>query len=278
MAVVVVGNQSAAAQSSPLIINEALANEPGSAVSLEWVELYNQSDLIVDLANFIFIDAPDTMTLTNLALAPSEYAILARRVTGDQGQDSFESRWGDDSGVWGDAECEKYPVIEVKMKLRNSTDTVVIFGPLGETSSLWWTGDAGDGVSWERLRPDNPDNESSFLLCADPEGATPGRINSHTPRPNDLAVDSESMTLSPFPPRDNQACTLYVTVENIGLGWSQNNVLTIADDTNFNGEGEETEVLAEHEIPMLAEGQSSITVVELLLDGGVRGPVEHYGC
>jgi len=267
---VFIGTQSTAADIPPVVVNEVLANEPGSAVSLEWAELFNRSDMTVDLSSYVFIDAPDTTVLTGLVLAPAAYAVIARRVTADPGQDSYESLWGDGSGVWGDAEGENYPVLEVKMKLRNTTDTVEIRGSLGETSTMWWIGDAGDGTSWERLRPDSPNIENSFSPCADPGGSTPGRINSHTPRPNDLAIDSSSIAVLPNPPRENEVCTLLVTVENVGLGLSQSNVITIGDDTNFDDEVGESEILSTYEIPTLAEGQSSTAVCELLLNGGVH--------
>ena len=76
----------ARAQSSPVIINEALANEPGAAVGLEWVEIYNRSSNQIDLAEFVFIDAGDTVTLAGMVLAPGEYGVLARRLTAAPGE------------------------------------------------------------------------------------------------------------------------------------------------------------------------------------------------
>ncbi|MEO0085443.1 MAG: lamin tail domain-containing protein [candidate division WOR-3 bacterium] len=38
--------------------------------------------------------------------------------------------------------------------------------------------DAGDGVSWERVRPERPDTKANWSRCRDTSGATPGRENS----------------------------------------------------------------------------------------------------
>jgi len=259
-----------AAELLPVMINEVLANEPGSAVSLEWVEVYNRSDATVDLSGYIFIDATDTTVLTGLALSPGEYLILARRLTGGPGQDSFESYWGNGSGTWGDAEIEDCAALTVPMKLRNSADTVELHGPGGAISVLFWDYGAEDGVSVERLRPDSPDEADAFLFSIDAGGSTPGEINSCTPRPNDLAIDSGGIEIVPYPPRESEKITITVPVENIGRGTSTENSLTFADDKDRDMVITEGEILSAVVIPILEEGQSAAVSYTGFLPGGIH--------
>jgi len=262
--------QLAQAGSSPVIINEALANEPGSAVSLEWVELYNQADTSVDLSDYVFIDAKDTTAMIGLVLQSGEYAILARRLTGDPGQDSFESYWGNGSGEWGDTELESYLALAVPMRLRNTADTVELRGPGDAVSRFFWDSATEDGISLERSRPDSPDEPTSFLSSIDGEGSTPGRINSRTPRPNDLTIDSAGIEIAPYPPRETEPVTITVPVINVGLGSSAENSITIADDEDTDGIITEAEILAVVNVPTLEEGQSTTVSYTGLLPGGVH--------
>src|SRR3990170_6389338 len=111
---------------SAVVINEVLANEPGSLTSLEWVELYNTGAFAVGLKDWKFIEGNDTTAITDPVFIEGEgYLVLARKLVttpGDSG--SFEARWGNASGVWGDFVMENFPVVEAKMSLTNSGGTV----------------------------------------------------------------------------------------------------------------------------------------------------------
>lgn len=253
----------ASAREMPVIINEVLANEPGSAVSREWVEIYNRADTAVGLAGFILVDGNDSTELDGLTLDAGEFAVLARRVTGDPGQESFEAYWGDSSGIWGDAAIENYPVVAALIKLRNSADTVVLHSPTGDVSQFFWATGSDDGVSLERMRPDSPDDSTSFLPSIARTGSTPGRINSHTPRPNDLAIDSAGIAVTPHPPRENQPFSIIVPLINVGWGSTTANVLVLYLDSNRDGTVDETEVFAEQYVPALAEGDSTAITFEM---------------
>ncbi len=254
----------------PVIINEALANEPGSMVFLEWIELYNRTDTIVDLSGFILVDGNDSTELAGLAINAGGFAVLARRLTGDPGQDSFESYWGDGSGVWGDGANEDYSAITAAIKLRNSADTIVLYSPAGGTSLFFWDAGADDGVSLERLRPDSPDEISSFQPSVDRTGSTPGRINSQTPRPNDLAVDTAAIVITPYPPRAGLSFSITVPVINIGMGRTAENIQKLYIDENENGIADDSEIFAEHVIPSLAAGDSA-SIVFIIDEPGMVG-------
>src|SRR3972149_3401737 len=174
-----------------ILINESLANEPGSVTSLEWVELLNWPDTenaVGTLQGSSFVDGRDTTRFdTNLTIPPGGFVVLARKPTG---VGSFESFWGDSSGVWGDAPGESYPLVAAKMSLRNTNDTVTLISPTGDVSRMLWTRDGGGGASFERIRPNHNDGQDNFAFCRDSSGSTPGQVNSLFPVRGDLALGS----------------------------------------------------------------------------------------
>ncbi len=261
---------------SPVVINEVLANEPGSAVVLEWVELHNRTDSSITLANFVFVDGNDTTALAEMTLSPGGYGILARRLTAGPGENSFESTWGDGSGIWGDDATEQYPALAATMSLRNTADTVALYHG-HESSRLFWSNSADDGISLERILPESPDESESFVYSADPDGSTPGRINSATPRPNDLAFDTTGITITPYPPREYEPLTFSFTVVNIGLDISTANYVRIADDFNFDCLLTENEILDSLGIPALQPGQAYPVSSEGSFAGGFHQVVVEIG-
>ena len=160
-------------------ISEVLYNEPNNRTNLEWVEIYNPSDTSIDLGNIIFI-ANDSVThfSQNTILSPAAYAILASHLTSpNRSQDSFEGRWGDSSGFWGDAVIESYPAFNVNMILNNDTGHISINDSLGnQIDSYSWNSPGDDGYSFERDEVSSP--QSGWHRCLSPTGSTPGRSNS----------------------------------------------------------------------------------------------------
>ncbi len=203
--------------SAGLILNEILANEPGSATTLEWVEILNWPDTgqALSPSGYKFIDGGESVTLiADVEIPAGGFAVLARKATGPA---SFEERWGNASGVWGDVATESYPLIMVaQMSLRNSTDTLRLVSPSGDTSTIIWQFDPGDGVSVERIRPGVNDAESNFASARDPSGSTPGRANSVLPPPGDLAIDT--VVVGPLSPRASDAIHFAVRIRNVGFG------------------------------------------------------------
>jgi hypothetical protein len=200
-----------------LILNEALANEPGSATTLEWIEILNWPDTGADvsLQGYRLLDGGSIITLDTLLVIPAGgFAILARKATGAA---SFETRWGDSSGVWGDAPGESFPLITVgQMSLRNAGDTVRLVSPTGDTSLILWTSDAGDGRSIERIRPGDNDAPSNFAPCVAPSGSTPGSPNSVLPPRGDLAIDT--VVTGPLLPTPDDTVRVAVRIRNVGFG------------------------------------------------------------
>ncbi|HUU44800.1 MAG TPA: lamin tail domain-containing protein [Acidobacteriota bacterium] len=243
------------APAAQLILNEALANEPGGSTAAEWVEVVNWPDTgtgTISLAGYRFADGNDTTVFSeSIVIEPGGFVVIARRPTG---ANSFESVWGDGSGVWGDAESETYPVVEARMSLRNSSDTVALVSPLGTSSAIFWTSDAGDGTSVERIHPDRDDTPDNFAVATDPSGSTPGRPNSVFPARGDLKLDSVWIAT------DDPACgtplEIRATITNVGFGPVADHLVRLYRDLDFTAPGSSLELLIGWWIQSLDEGES----------------------
>jgi hypothetical protein len=175
-----------------------LSNEPGGRVRLEWVEIYNQSDMEIDLGDYILIADADINELpAGIMLNPKSCAVLARQAVPEDGSDSFEGFWGDSSGAWGDSEIEDYLLLDVAMSLNNNFGSVILADrSLGALDSVSWTSASDDGRSLERT--DVEDTGSGWHDCYDPDGSTPGKANSLIPAEgeNGFHVAVEPVALS----------------------------------------------------------------------------------
>lgn len=163
-----------------IVFSEILANEPGSWVYLEWVELFNRGEIEIDLSGWFFIQTGDTTELPEEAfISERGFLVLARHLLTSSEEMSFERYWGDSSGAWGDNPIENYPACEVKMSLKNSEGEVMLWDGGSYETSFSWNSDAGGGVSWEKIDLDGPDEATNWWPCPDPSGSTPGRGESH---------------------------------------------------------------------------------------------------
>lgn len=158
-----------------VVINEVLANEPGSYTKLEWVELYNADSTELDLEGWAFICKDDTTLIpTGIIIPANGFLIIARRLLCDPPDSvSFEGWWGDGSGIWGDSSVESFPAIEAKMSLTNTGDTISLVDPYKNVQTFTWNQDCGDGISFERVSSD----EDIWLCCVAPDKSTPGKKN-----------------------------------------------------------------------------------------------------
>ena len=60
-----------------IVVNEGMVNEPGSSTTLEWIELYNNSQSQGFLASHYMVIGNDTVTFpAGLKLSPGEYFIV----------------------------------------------------------------------------------------------------------------------------------------------------------------------------------------------------------
>jgi len=241
--------------SAQVALNEVLANEPGGSTALEWVELFNSGSAAISLSGWKFVEGTDTTWFdTQDSIAPRGYLILARKlVVTPPDSNSFEGRWGNGNGIWGDAPEENFPAIEAKMSLTNSAGAVALISPDSVIQSFNWSGDAGDGISWEKVEALNGDDSAIWKVCALPEGSTPGRINSVTSAVNDLTIIR--FYSEPDSPDENAAFDLKVEVQNTGSSTSLANSLTLFNDLNFNDIMDRGEELSAANIPPLSPAE-----------------------
>jgi hypothetical protein len=179
-----------------IVINEVLANEPGSSTKLEWVELYNADSMEHDLGGWAFVCKEDTTLIPSGTVIPAQrFLIIARRLLSSPPDSvSFEGRWGNRSGVWGDSPGENFPAIQAEMGLTNSGGTVSLIDPENTVRSFTWTQDCGDGVSLERVSFER----DVWFCCVGSEKSTPGKKNSvSTTYSENLQLSIEPNPFSP---------------------------------------------------------------------------------
>ena len=152
------------ARAQGVVINEVLADPGQSDADCEWVELFNPGSTEVDIEGWRFGDNP--LSDTSLILQPEGFLLLARDLIDDDGDGlSFESIWGNGSGVWGDDPLlEGYPALKVSMVLRNEDGSVTIRSPQGVEETFHWEYTQRDR-SWEKVNPLGGDGPENWKLC-----------------------------------------------------------------------------------------------------------------
>jgi hypothetical protein len=203
---------------SDIIINEIMyaptTGEP------EWIEIYNNSSKIINLKNYRFADAVDTVTINtvNLLLQPNEYLVITK-----------------DSSVAQFYNISSKIVKATLPTLNNDFDKVILMDSLNRViDSLRyvsnWGGNSG-GRSLERISFENSSTDSlNWKTSIGVVKATPGKINSVTQKDYDLAIISAYT--SPAFPIFGDNLYLYTKVKNTG----KNNLafsLSLFEDTDF---------------------------------------------
>ncbi|KAA3634741.1 MAG: hypothetical protein DWP97_06420 [Calditrichaeota bacterium] len=170
-----------------LVVNEVMYNEPEGLTSLEWIELYNNSDTVVNLDAYELDINGSLLSLPSQSISGREYTLLVRKLYKGTGSTSFESYWGNDSDVWGDDPFENTVTepIELTFSLPNSSGSIELLMNSIPISSFSWDDEGIDGVSFERKYTDS----SYFEQSVSREYSTPGGVNSVTPLPFDISLD-----------------------------------------------------------------------------------------
>ncbi len=191
-----------------VLVNEALVNEPGSDVTLEWIELYNDSSQSVDLTFFVLNINGTSLSLNGQGFLESgQYMIICRNLVASGASPGFETIWGNNSGLWGDTPEEAaLKIAEESFSLLNATGYIELSRVSTVVSRLEWSGTGADGYSWERISRNN----NIAINSIDSTGSTPGRANSVSPVALDLAIDTVIAD-----PTDI-GCDLTVEIVNLG--------------------------------------------------------------
>lgn len=233
-----------------LVINEFMADfEPSFGLpTAEFVEIYNPTDLAIDLSGVSITDGGQSATIGSAVIAAGGYAILV-----DQGDSTLFTSMGQVIGL------SSFP------SLNNSADDIFLYSATGELIDFVlyqneWYGDsdkAEGGFSLERIDPAplGCNNADNWLPSEANIGGTPGQANSVLDIFIDLQLASIEAILLPEPNR-------------IVLRFSeQMNLAELENTTNYvlsEGIGE----------PLLATAtQPELREVSLLLDQDLQSNV-----
>lgn len=242
-----------------------MINEPGGDVALEWIELFNTAVSTAHLVNFRFEEGGQQTGFADTDTIPAAgFAILSRQPIGET---SFESRWGNGSGVWGDHSSESYPLIEISFSLRNSGDSVSLHElSTGSTEVVSWSSAGSDGVSLERTTPYQPATSEIFQECQASAGSTPGAVNSVILPDHDLEIVENSVIVDLA--NEGQPLTITGQIRNIGLLATDSTNLAHYFDRDFNGELDESDDLDSTMLPPLEPDSTNDFAIDLFEDFG----------
>jgi len=257
LTIIVIGSfQSVSAR---ILINEALINEPDADVSLEWIEIWNSVGRSAKLGALILVDGDTQIPLPDSSLGAESYAVLARDVN------RFEERFGDSSGVWGDADIENYLLIEVDIALRNSSDSIQLIDSRDDLISyLKWSNYQVDGISLERVNPLDSDDDAVWAESIDESGSTPGRKNSVTAENFDLALSGTFEVSGAL----REELVAILSIENVGIGYNPVTQLRLGEDFDADSIIDQSEVFFEYKIEPIKSGDSVTIVVYETFDFG----------
>lgn len=214
-----------------VVINEIMyapaAGEP------EWIEIYNRSSSPINLKRWTISDLSSTVLITSLdrIIEPFSFLVISR-----------------DSSVFNYYQIPSMVIVMSLPALNNTGDAVVLKDSIGFLIDSLnfipvWGGNTG-GKSLERIDVNASSiQQSNWGTSQSIFKATPGRINSITPKNNDLAITS-------FKPKNlfgiiGEDVVFKVIIKNRGLLSSPNFVLFFYNDTNADSIPQPNELLSE---------------------------------
>jgi Lamin Tail Domain len=146
------------------ILNEALADALGPEPQSEWIELFNDGTLAVDLAQYTFQDGGGRTPLPHAVLAPKSYALLVR--------EDYAPNGSDEAPAPG-ALLVRLPTLG-KSGLSNSGERLALVDAAGRELSVLPALSGKAGQSLARRTPSSPDTAPNSFGFAAP---TPGAPN-----------------------------------------------------------------------------------------------------
>lgn len=259
---------------SPIIITEVMSNVKGTDSGSgtpgdrnEFVEIYNQSADTIDLAHYFISDfdaddeicpwEDDTILINypgvrihSTLIYPNSYAlILDREYTSSDTAGGYIQPYDfpdsvlilttDDTSIGGTNITTNDPLL-VYSDIEACTTT---FGTPFDTLDNF-PSDPGDGISWERIDLDLPDESSNWHPSVDSAGCTPGRENSTT-NAFDLALDEQSILFTPASVKAGEDLQIEIEVKNLGLRETDEYGVVVFDDENGDSSANANEILTQ---------------------------------
>ena len=226
-----------------LVVNEIMY-APSSGEP-EWIELFNRSSSAVNLKKWEISDLSTTVTITPVDnfIQPGEYIVLTK----DSSISNFYNVPSE--------------IIEINIpSLNNTGDAIVIKDTLNVLidSVLYspdWGGNTGR-KSLERISVDESSNDIvNWATSLSPFNATPGMINSVTPKDYDLAITSFK-SLKDFGIVGDEI-QFNIQIYNKGLHQSDNYNVSLYKDANSDSIPSAPELISTQNGNSLASGDSS---------------------
>lgn len=244
-----------------LVINEIMyAPTPSTN---EWFEIYNKTSNPVNLANWKWKDATatvNTITTQAITIPANGFAVIC------QDSAAVKSAYPNNPGIY---------IQTGWSSLNNTGDNIVLFNSAGTViDSITFTsgwGGSTNNRSLERISYTAPTNQqSNWGTCIAVIGATPNKINSLVPKPNDLALNK--VTFSRTLPALGDTLGIIAQVKNRGLNPAVSYTVSFYDDYNKDSIAAPNELKATINSPgSLNTGDSvNITYSQILDSAGLR--------
>lgn len=215
-------NVVSAAVSDSLVINEIMY-APGTGWSQEWFEVYNRGLSTVNLANWKWRDSSGsqvTITTQNIQIPAGGFAVIC------QDSNAVKTIYPNNPGIYLQTSW---------LSLNNTGDHIYIYNSSGALidevaySSSW--GASTGNKSLERISANGPSSQqSNWGVSLDNNGATPNKINSVTPKPNDLSL--AKITFNKTTPAIGDTLGITSQVKNRGLNSASSYTVSFYDDYN----------------------------------------------
>jgi hypothetical protein len=237
---------------------------PTTNTGKEWFEIYNKSSNQVNLANWKWKDATSTIhTVTSQAvnIPANGFAVIC--------EDSAAVKlfYPNNPGI--------YLQSSGWSALNNTGDNIVLFNSTGTIidsitfSSSW--GGSTNNKSLERISYSAPTNQqSNWSTSVSSIGATPNKVNSLVPKPNDLALNK--ITFSRTLPSIGDTLGIIAQVKNRGLNSAPSYTVSFYYDYNKDSIPQSNELKSTVNSPgVLNQGDSvNITYSQILDSAGTR--------
>ena len=217
----------------------------------EWVELFNRSKLPINLKDWRFADRTSKPKIIDSLyfIGANEFLILT-----------------EDETITDYYEINSSIIVLNLPSLNNIGDELKLIDSLGQiidSVNYYSQWGSGDGYSLERIDVDQEGNDSTNWNSSNSKQfATPGKINSITPKNNDLAITDFIMT-NEYGVM-GETFNVKINILNIGLNSVNTFSLLLFHDVNLNGLTEEEELTDNILGSLLNSGDSTMFEYDLI--------------
>ncbi|MBD3386824.1 hypothetical protein GF407_18115 [candidate division KSB1 bacterium] len=191
-----------------IVINEIMYNTTNKIE--EWIELFNTSDMDIDLKDWQLADGKKSIVLSESSkiIQPFQYLLVVNQPPKNPDQ------------------TVEIIVNDNLPELNNSGDEVKLGDPvMTVVDSIDYShfGTSEKNVSLERIRyEENSIDPANWQFSIDSTGSTPGRLNSHSPRKYDVGIQDVNFCITGGSLPHNKDCEICLVVENSGRNRLEN--------------------------------------------------------